>query len=334
MAPKVLLPIGTENEKVLPLAAISKVTTVMGNELGYYIITETDEHGFRNPVDIWDNPQLDVVIIGDSFGHGAFVSDKDTFASRIRERYPGTLNLSMCGNGPLLELAILKEYARTLRPRVVLWCFYIGNDLKNLNHERHDTILLKYLNSDFKQNLMQKQRQIDAALIQMHDSRLKGELESGQQIHWTKIMKKAMLRSIYLSAIRERLNVYFHYDGLANRNKQLNLGINKLSSEIHPGVQILKQVISEARDFISQWDGRLIVVFLPVWRSHQKGVEILHMLDSLDIPVIDIHKIFLNDEDSLQYYPFRAPAHLNEKGYQVVADEILYHLEENNYFTN
>lgn len=60
----------------------------------------------------------------------------------------------------------------------------------------------------------------------------------------------------------------------------------------------------------------------------------MNVIGSLDMSLIDIHRTFLNDEDPFQYYPFRTPAHFNEKGYQVVADEILRYLKEINRFSN
>lgn len=50
---------------------------------------------------------------------------------------PRTLNLGMGGIGPLHELAILKEYGSVVRPKVVLWVYYEGNDLADLSHEKN-----------------------------------------------------------------------------------------------------------------------------------------------------------------------------------------------------
>ena len=39
------------------------------------------------------------------------------------------INLGVGGFGPLLELAALTEYLTPLKPPVVLWVFFEGNDL-------------------------------------------------------------------------------------------------------------------------------------------------------------------------------------------------------------
>ena len=41
------------------------------NESGYYSIYKSDRYGFNNPDYVWDKNEIDLVIIGDSFAHGA-----------------------------------------------------------------------------------------------------------------------------------------------------------------------------------------------------------------------------------------------------------------------
>ena len=48
----------------------------------------------------------------------------------------------MAGNGPLIELATLKEYLPN-KVNKVLWLYYEGNDLKDLKNEMNNKILRK-----------------------------------------------------------------------------------------------------------------------------------------------------------------------------------------------
>ena len=52
------------------------------------------------------------------------------------------LNLGYAGNGPLIEYATLREY---LEPNVknILWIYYEGNDIANLNRELNEKALYK-----------------------------------------------------------------------------------------------------------------------------------------------------------------------------------------------
>ena len=121
------------------MANISNVTTVFCNESGEYIIYDSDEHGFHNPPGLWHKDAVQAVAVGDSFTHGVFVPSEDSFVSVIRSRMPATVNLGVDGNGPLAMLATLKEYAASLRPTIVLWFYYEGNDSRG-SHERGKTL--------------------------------------------------------------------------------------------------------------------------------------------------------------------------------------------------
>ena len=153
---------GTE---VLPLSGISRSVTVSCNESGKYLIYESDRYGFHNPREIWKTGYFDIAAVGDSYTQGYCVPSDKNFVNLIRQHHAATLNLGMAGNGPLIELATIKEYARFVKPRIVLWFFWEGNDLLDLKTERHSSLLMKYLNPDFHQDLFYRQTDIDAALL-------------------------------------------------------------------------------------------------------------------------------------------------------------------------
>ena len=44
----------SSNGRIFPLGGISNITTILGNESGYYSIIETDEHGFNNPKGLYE----------------------------------------------------------------------------------------------------------------------------------------------------------------------------------------------------------------------------------------------------------------------------------------
>jgi len=151
---------------ILPLGTISNKTTILDNEGGEYTMYMSDEHGFNNPPGLFSKEKPDIVLIGDSFAQGWCVKKGEDIGAQLRKKGFTVLNLGIGGMGPLLELATLKEYAEFLRPQIVLWIYYEGNDLDELSStEKRSSLLMRYLNKGFLQGLWDKQKEIDRILI-------------------------------------------------------------------------------------------------------------------------------------------------------------------------
>jgi hypothetical protein len=86
-----------------------------------------DSAGHRNPTDL---ARADVVLIGDSYVEGCYVSDDQTAARRLEARLGRPVaNLGVAGYGTLQELRVLRRETERLAPKVVVWFFFEGNDL-------------------------------------------------------------------------------------------------------------------------------------------------------------------------------------------------------------
>lgn len=86
-----------------------------------------DKWGYRNAVDM---EHADIVLIGDSYVEGWYVSDEETVASRLSARLGRPVaNLGVAGYGTLQELRVLEGDALARQPEVVVWFFFEGNDL-------------------------------------------------------------------------------------------------------------------------------------------------------------------------------------------------------------
>lgn len=93
----------------------------------YAVNVQYDSHGFRN-----DHPitQAPVVAIGDSFLEAGLVGGAEVFTTRLaRQLGVEVANLGQGGYGPQQELIVLKRYGMPLKPKIVLWFFFEGNDL-------------------------------------------------------------------------------------------------------------------------------------------------------------------------------------------------------------
>ena len=90
--------------------------------------------------------KINFFLVGDSFAQGSCVQPGEDMASQIRLLTNlTTISLGMAANGPLIELATLKEYSVKKELQIVLWLYFERNDLDDLKNEKTNPILLNYL---------------------------------------------------------------------------------------------------------------------------------------------------------------------------------------------
>ena len=310
-----------EANKILPLAGISKKMTLFCNESGEYVTYQSDEHGFNNPTGLYMAGHIDIALIGDSFTHGACVAPGEDIASQLRRTGKTIINLGYNGNGPLIKLAIIKEYAEFLRPKIVLWVYYEGNDLTDLSMEQKLSNLLSYLDRDHSQNLYKRQVEVDKFLIQYFNEKIekfkKKSTEDNQFATHSKLSKIIRLY-LYLRTILRRAFSF--------------------SPPIPPPSPLFENILKEAKERTSAWGGTLYFIYLPAWQRYGTEVnhgkllhrdQVLSTVSRLKIPIIDVHEAFSRHPDPLSFFPFRLPGHYVAKGYEMVAAVIQTYLEAN-----
>jgi hypothetical protein len=95
-----------------------------------------DKNGFRNARDL---STAEVVVLGDSFVEGGLVATGDLMTTTLARLLGCTVaNLGQSAYGPQQELAVLKRFGTSLRPRLCVWTFYGGNDL--VDAERYEQL--------------------------------------------------------------------------------------------------------------------------------------------------------------------------------------------------
>jgi hypothetical protein len=94
-----------------------------------------DHRGFRNESDL---DVADAVVIGDSYIEALEVQSHELITS-VLARLSGrtVVNLGRQGFGPPENLVVLKRYALPMRPKVIVWMFFEGNDLQDLVDYEH-----------------------------------------------------------------------------------------------------------------------------------------------------------------------------------------------------
>jgi PAS domain S-box-containing protein len=313
-----------DGAEVLPLGGISNRTTVLCNETGEYAIYDSDERGFHNPKGIWESSRISIAAVGDSFTQGSCVASDKNFMALIRKQHTNTLNLGMSGQGPMIMLGALAEYLPVMKPKVVLWFFYEGNDFVDFAKESQAPLLRSYLEGNFKQNLLNRQPNIDEALIQY--------VEQYMKIAMAKKDEKA-------KKIKEKESTWFD-PGTVGEFLRLSLLRQRLGLVYGPALEkpdawysqsqldLFRSVLLHAKTLVEAWGGKLYFVYLPDRDRYANGQDyhrqsILAVVTGTGIPIIDVHARFQRESDPLTLFPFGRFGHYDEEGNRVVAEEVL-----------
>jgi hypothetical protein len=236
-------------------------------------------------------------------------------AARLRPEFGRVLNLGVGGFGPLLELAALQEYAAPLKPRVVIWAFFEGNDLNvDLPREEKSRFLISYLRDpSFSQRLIERD----------------GEIEQSMRVYLDGAMIEAMKR---VDDPRELAASYLSL----NRTRE-EIGIGTVEMSYNPGdlgdeLPLFETIVAAARDRVSAWGGRFYIVYLPESERYEarlgegavrqriyRGVR--EIAARQNIPLIDVAEAFAHEPAPERLYSFPG-GHMNPEGYRKAAETI------------
>ena len=305
-------------KKIFPLSGISEKLTILckRKENKKFVVYKSDRYGFRNNNKNWDEEEVDFVLLGDSLVHGSCVDSNKTIDSQIFQisknkfnKKVNSINLGFGGNGPLLEYATLKEYLKYINAKKVLYFFYEGNDFDNLYFEIKDPLLKNYLNSNFEQKLIGKQTDVNKVnKILLNDA--------------TKKKRTKLYSFVKLGKLRSKLSNIL--------NKKSKLEVFKFSNESY---EIYKNILINIKELTESRNAELYFIYLPYISrfsdrnydtNHEIHSKIMSITKGLNIKSIDIlNEIKLQNIDPLPLFELKKHQHLNEKGYQFVADTII-----------
>ncbi|OHC78504.1 MAG: hypothetical protein A3G18_13025 [Rhodospirillales bacterium RIFCSPLOWO2_12_FULL_58_28] len=300
--------------QLLPLGGLPDKTTVACNESGQWMIYKSDKYGFNNPPEAWDDRPLKIGMVGDSFTHGNCVKQYKNMAAVLSEKFGRVVNTGISGNGPLLELAALREYLAPLTPETVIWSFYEGNDItENMPFERKSRLLRSYVDDDsFSQGLMARNDEIADHLKQYLD--------------------KQMAEVIYRMNEIEPYKDFLQINSLRGR-----LGLGVVSIGVFEGgkdedYKMLRAVLLKAKTLVESWGGRFYFVYLPESDRYFGGFSrnrirekihsrTLETVSELGIEAIDITKTFAAAPDARRFFYYPG-SHYNDEGYKTAAHAI------------
>ena len=280
------------------------------------------------------------MLIGDSFTHGACVNEENTISGNIRrmikekEEKGGVLNLGYSNNGPLLELATLREYLPHIYPKKVLWIYFEKNDLFDLNNELTNETLLNYLNdNNFSKKLYYRQNEIDLKLSLI----LSKKIQEHQRLEQSKIIKFIKLYELRILSIEKLYKIFF----VPNKPN------NVITSTT---LKKFSRILSTSKELAEKYGAKFYFVSLPNYNwylvnerleyksydkdkkdifSDLKNMDVTKIVKNLNIPIIDMDiELFQKYENPLSLLPFRSVGHYNNLGYKLTAKTIIRKINE------
>jgi len=344
------------DKTIWPLGGHSNKTTVHCNESGYWAKYQSDERGFNNPLGSWEmnsSLQIDLLLLGDSFVHGACVNGGDDYGGLLRSEETRVVNLGQRGNGPILNLAGLIEYGLELKPKKVLWFYTENNDLINLRAEASNAFLRNYLRSGFSQDLRNRVVEVDQIVNTMTNK------------HWNRIDDLEEVKSIdmlrYWASLRS-LRKRFGLEVKVKSEGDTQYKVDKAIALLHEGhstadfdnvddpptkkksesvdtysaeLELFVAILQKAIKLATRWDGKVTFVYVPGsdrFRDrlysplNQKDI-VIDRVQALGVDVIDLTDVFNKSSDPMAMFPFGRGGHYNALGYARTSEHILRNLE-------
>lgn len=167
------------NLDIIPINSKPYAKNYYCNE-GYGLIKYTsDRFGFRNNDDIWkiDNTKNKILLVGDSFAHGACLKTESTIATFIektnyqiggggekRINNKVVFNVALGGNDPFIYASLIHLFSPIVKPDYIVVVFYANDKtykknsifLKNLQPNLHkDYFSNNYLSQKIKDTIDQ-----------------------------------------------------------------------------------------------------------------------------------------------------------------------------------
>ena len=317
---------------------VSNQYTIFCNETGEFSFYESDRYGFNNPDEVWDSKEVDFLLLGDSFIHGACVNENENIGHYIRDiTKKNVISLGYVGWGPLTQLAVLKEFTKNKKIKNILW-FYYEADLLDLIDEIKYDFLQNYYNPIFSQDLINKiedrDNQINNVINKLSDELSKNklnqfyieELSKNENISVrftldaSKIDKYNFIKFIKLTNIRK----YFRFDFFFLKNFDIEEDVFKEYSKI------LKIVKNYADDN----DTKLSVIFIPNSARFLPKLfydpgefwyrdRVINIINSNNVHFVDFYNEIKKSGNPKKFYPFGLKIHFTPDGYKKLSQFVI-----------
>ena len=302
---------------VTPLSGVSNVKTIYCNEGDGYLEYMSDNYGFNNTNSSWES-EVEIALIGDSFAQGACLPTNRNISTNLSNfTNKNVLNLGMGSSGPLVELAILKEYLSEVKPNTVLWMYTEFNDLAgNIQAEEKNKELSNYIKPGHKNGNFHSQKDINM-FIKTYINKWYKKNEARLSVPEKKRWLKSTLSIVKLLHIRNVLGF-----GMVHRD---------LDVMINDKIPLFLDIVLEAKRSVEEWNGELVFVYITDWTRYKNKVnnstyrfkdKLINNIKDLGIKVVDVHEVISLHNDPLSLFPLRINSHYTQEGYDIVSQQI------------
>lgn len=299
-----------ENEFLFPMSGVSNINTINCNENGKYAIYKSDKFGFNNTDNkIWDKKNIELLLLGDSFIHGACVDQDKTIAYLMNKATNNsTLNLGMSGSSIVSQYAILREYSKNFQNinKIIIFIFE-GNDFWEIIKE-NNSILSKYANETISQNLIVKQDLIDLFY------------KKKTEIELNKVNEK-FYRFIFLKNLRKIIKIS---EPNIKKPYEKNLKIDQET------INIFKAYLKLINEFKNTKNSKITFVYLPEFERYNNinyidnSKKIKNLIKKFGFNFVNVHEeLFKQERNPKKFFPFEKNGHYNEQAYLLISELLI-----------
>lgn len=308
--------------KIIPFRGpINQKSISCAEDLNYRIISN-DKYGFKNSNSIYQK-KINSILLGDSYAEGYCVKAINDVAGNLNKENINTINFGVAGTGPLVSLAILREYGSYFKPKNVFYLYYEGNDLDDLNFEKRVKNLSNYRNDNFKIYYLDKYEEITTFLK-------KANKEIEELIFEEKKDKDILKEEEKFQFLN---NLIAHLKDIAEINNLKNIikfSILKKQKN-NFDLPLFYEIVEKMKVESNNWNGNYYFVYVPSWSRYFTKFtnkdssinlkdEILRNLNSKKIKTIDLTEFFDNTDNLKNYFPLGYVGHYNSNGYRKIAE--------------
>ena len=311
-----------EKDKIIPFRGpINKKSISCAEDLKYRIYNN-DKYGFKNSNKIYKK-NINSFLLGDSYAEGLCVVGEEDIAGNLIKKDINTANFGVTDTGPLVSLGILKEFGEYFKPQNVIYLYFEGNDLEDLNFEKNEGYLLSYLKNNFSREYINRYDEIKDFL-----AKAKVESES-------RISKKNYSEDLQIEETNFFVSFSSHLKDIIELNNLKNIirfSILKNQNNFYD-LKLFYSIVEKMNFETKKWNGNYYFVYVPSWSryftkfTNKDGSlnlkkDILNELSSRNINIIDLTEFFDNSKNIKKFFPLGYIGHYNSNGYSKIADII------------
>ena len=301
------------DDNLFPLSGVANSINVACNETGEWFIYNSDKYGFNNQNDNWEK-KIDIAILGDSFVLGECVNDN--FLKLIKKKTDkNIINLGVSGAGPLIQLAIFREYVKLQKPKKVI-IFFFYNDFSEFENEMKNDILKNYLeNKNFTQKLVIQKKIVEDIKKKRLDLAKKNYVENS--------ISYSLLKFLKISKFRQLVNLI--RDKTSKKRPKCSEFIFRKDYN-----RDIVQVYDSIKKDIEEHESELTIINLPSYFSvfcsnfdyENKISSLKELLLAKNINFIDMTNSLKKNKYELFAYPYFG-SHYSKEGNKILFKELL-----------